>query len=257
MKLEGAVAIVTGSSYGIGEAIAALFLKEGARVVINSRDGQRAEEAASRFRAAGYPHVLPVAADVADRDAVQRMVEKTVGQWGKVDVLVNNAGVSAISPSADLEPDRWRRTLDVNLSGSFWCAQAVAKRSMIPRQEGRIVNIASIAGDTGLPRRAAYVAAKHGLIGLTKALAVEWAQHKIRVNALCPGYILTPMEVQDQASGTGDYTPDDIKRRTPMGRYGAPEECAKACLFLASNDSDYVNGVALLQDGGWVAYGGW
>lgn len=256
MKLKDQVAIVTGSSYGIGEAVAREFLRNGAKVVINSRDQGRADETAQRLKAEGFEHVLPVAADVADRRQVFQMVEKVIQTWGQVDILVNNAGISAIGDSETLPEDKWNRTIAVNLNGPFWCAQAVAPH-MIARRKGNIINVSSILGNVGLHRRAAYVTTKHGLIGLTKVLAVEWAKYNIRVNALCPGYIWTPMETNDAALGISDYTPEDIKRRTPMGRYGTAEEQAKACLWLASDDSSYTTGAVILSDGGWVAYGGW
>lgn len=255
-KLAGRVAIVTGSSMGIGEAVAAEYLAQGAKVVINSRDQGRAEATANKFRAQGYQDVLPIAADMGDRAEVFAMVDRTVREWGRLDVLVNNAGISAIGPSEDLPADQWQRTVDVNLSGCFWGAQAAAK-AMIPNQSGNIIMISSVYGSVGVMRRAAYVSTKHALVGLTKTLAVEWAKYHIRVNCLSPGYIWTPLEVNDRDAGISDYGPADIKRRTPMGRYGTSEECAKAAVFLASDDSSYTTGSVLLVDGGWVAYGAW
>jgi 3-oxoacyl-[acyl-carrier protein] reductase len=258
MRLKDKVALVTGSSMGIGEAVAAAFLREGAKVVVNSRDQSRAEEAAARLvEATGNDEVLALAADVGERDECFELVRRTIDHWGRLDVLVNNAGVSAIAPSEDLSAEQWQRTIDVNLSGCFYCSQAAAKLAMIKQRSGSIIMVSSILGTTGLHKRAAYCTTKHGLIGLTKVLAVEWARYHIRVNALCPGYIMTPMETNDADAGISDYTQGDIKRRTPMGRYGTPEEQAAACVFLASDESSYTTGSSLFSDGGWTAYGGW
>jgi 3-oxoacyl-[acyl-carrier protein] reductase len=253
MKLKGRVAIVTGSSMGIGEAIARLYAENGARVAINSRSLVRAQRVAEELARAGV-EALAVEADVADRAQVDRMVRQTVERWGRLDILVNNAGTSMIAPSVELAEADWRRTIDVDLTGPFLCSQAAA-REMIPRGGGVIVNIASILGETGLQMRAAYCSAKHGLIGLTRVLAIEWAQHQIRVVAINPGYIETPMDVGDQASG--GYTPADIRRRTPQGRYGTADEVARCALFLASEDARFITGSVLNVDGGWLAYGGW
>jgi 3-oxoacyl-[acyl-carrier protein] reductase len=253
MKLAGRVAIVTGSSMGIGEAIAGAFLREGARVVVNSRDQGRAEAAAARLGRLGG-EAVPVAADVSTRAGVERLVGDAVGRWGGLHVMVNNAGTSMIAPSAELQEVDWRRTIDLNLTGAFLGCQAAAG-VMLPRRSGSIINIGSILGQLGLPRRAAYCASKHGLIGLTKALGVEWGRHGVRVNCVNPGYIKTPMDVHDQT--VGDYTDQDITRRTPSGRFGSVEEVAAAVLWLASDDSAYVTGTTVDVDGGWVAYGGW
>ncbi len=253
MRLAGRVAIVTGSSMGIGEAIAAAYLREGARVVVNSRDQKRADEAAARLAKAGGETVA-LAADVSGRAGVDRLVNEAVTRWGRLDVMVNNAGTSMIAPSVELAEADWRRTIDLNLTGAFLGCQAAA-RVMLPKRSGSIVNIGSILGALGLPKRAAYCASKHGLIGLTKVLGTEWGRHGVRVNCINPGYIKTPMDVHDQA--VGDYTDADITRRAPAGRFGSAEEVAAAALWLASDEASYVTGTTLDVDGGWVAYAGW
>jgi 3-oxoacyl-[acyl-carrier protein] reductase len=253
MKLKEQVAIVTGSSMGIGEAIARLYARNGARVVINSRSLERARRVAEDLTGKGL-EAHPIEADVADRAQVDRMVRRTVERWGRLDILVNNAGTSMIAPSVELGEADWRRTIDVDLTGPFLCSQAAA-REMIPRGRGVIINISSILGETGLQMRAAYCSAKHGLNGLTKVLAVEWARHGIRVVSINPGYIETPMDVGDQSSG--GYTPADIRRRTPLGRYGTADDVARCALFLASEDAAYITGSVVNVEGGWLAYGGW
>jgi 3-oxoacyl-[acyl-carrier protein] reductase len=253
LRLDGQVAVITGSSMGIGKAIAHIYGQAGARVVVNSRDSGRAAAAAAELQARGI-EAAPLAADLARPEEVARLFMAVDAQWGQVDILVNNAGSSMIAPSEQLSLADWQRTLDLNLTAPFLCAQEAARR-MIPRGRGVIINITSILGETGLPKRAAYCATKHGLIGLTKVLGTEWARHGIRVHALNPAYIATPMEIGDQVSG--DYTHADIERRTPLGRYGTAEEVATAALFLASSASSYMTGSRLDVDGGWLAYGGW
>lgn len=253
MKLGGRVAVVTGSSMGIGEGIAAAFLREGARVVVNSRDQRRADEAAARLSRGGGETVA-LAADVSTRAGVERLVEGAVSRWGRLDVMVNNAGTSMIAPSVELGEADWRRTIDLNLTGAFLGCQ-VAARVMLPRRAGAIINIGSILGELGLPKRAAYCASKHGLVGLTKVLGVEWGRQGVRVNCINPGYIKTPMDVHDQS--VGDYTDADITRRTPAGRFGSVEDVARVAVWLVSDDAAYVTGTSIDVDGGWVVYGGW
>jgi 3-oxoacyl-[acyl-carrier protein] reductase len=253
LRLDRQVAVITGSSMGIGQAIAQVYGQAGARVAINSRDEGRARAVADDLGSHGI-EALPIAADVAHADGVARLFAAVDQRWGQVDVLVNNAGTSMIAPSEELALADWQRTLDLNLTGPFLCCQEAARR-MIPRGRGVIINISSILGETGLPKRAAYAATKHGLVGLTKVLAVEWARHGIRVHAINPAYIATAMDTGDQVSG--DYTQADIHRRTPLGRYGSAEEVANAALFLASGASSYITGSRVDVDGGWLAYGGW
>ena len=253
MKLQDRVAIVTGSSMGIGEAIAWAYAREGARIVIHSRSPERGERVARALREGGHEAVA-VAGDVRESSTAERLVDAAARQWHHVDILVNNAGTSMIGPSEMLSEAGWRLTIDTNLTGAFFCAQAAA-RVMIRQRKGVILNISSILGEVGLPKRAAYCASKHGLIGLTKVLGTEWARHGIRVVSIDPAYIKTPMDERDQ--GTGDYTSADIERRTPAGRFGGVEEVAAAALFLASDDAAYITGSCVTVDGGWVAYGGW
>jgi 3-oxoacyl-[acyl-carrier protein] reductase len=253
LRLDGQVAVVTGSSMGIGKAIARVFGEAGARVVVNGRDVARVRAAADEISALGI-EVLPVAADVSHEADVARLFASVDEQWGPVGVLVNNAGTNAIAPSEELALSEWQRTLDLNLTGAFLCAQAAARR-MIPRKRGVIINISSILGETALAQRAAYVSSKHGLNGLTKVLAIEWARHGIRVHAINPAYIATALDITDQASG--GYTPADIERRTPLGRYGTADDVANTALFLASDASAYLTGSHINVDGGWLAYGGW
>jgi 3-oxoacyl-[acyl-carrier protein] reductase len=253
MRLRDRVAVITGSSMGIGEAVAWAYAREGARVVIHSRSAERADQVARALTKDGHA-AIAVAGDVRERATAERLADAAETTWGRLDVLVNNAGTSMIGPSETLPEEGWRLTIDTNLTGAFLCAQAAA-RMMIPKRRGVILNVSSILGEVGLPKRAAYCASKHGLIGLTKVLGAEWARHGIRVVGIDPAYIKTAMDERDQ--GTGDYTSADIERRTPIGRFGTVEEVARAAVFLASDEASYITGSCVTVDGGWVAYGGW
>jgi 3-oxoacyl-[acyl-carrier protein] reductase len=252
-KLDGKVAVVTGSSTGIGEAMATAFASEGARLVINSRTADRARPVAERLVAAGA-EAIAVQADESRKADAERLVQSAVDTWGRLDIMVNNAGVNAIRPSVELLEDDWRRVVDTNLTGVFFGCQA-AGAQMLRQRGGVIINVSSVYGHVGVPRRAAYASTKHAVLGLTKVLASEWARDGVRVVALDPGYIKTPLDELDQA--TGDYTDADIIRRTPMGRFGSLADVAKAAVFLASDDAAYVTGSSLAVDGGWLAYGAW
>ena len=250
-RLSGDTAIITGSSQGIGKGIAERFAAEGANVVVNSRSQERADEVAEAIEEDGGT-AIGVEADVTDEDEMAALVETTVEEFGSLDVMVNNAGVTTLGPAEEFGVDDWREVIDVDLVGTFVGCQA-AGRQMIEQEEGgAILNMSSLMGGRGLQLRSPYCAAKAGVNNLTQTLAVEWAEHDIHVNALAPGFIWT--EITEQTQGSAGYTNDDIRDRTPLDRFGSVEEMAECALFLVGRNN-FVTGEVLYADGGWQAYG--
>ena len=250
MRLKRQAAIVTGASRGIGRAIALALAKEGADVVVNySSSAKEAEKVAQEIRELGQRSIV-IKADVADKTAVENMVNETVKQFGKIDILVNNAGMAIVGASEKLEENVWRRGIDVMLTGTFFCSQAAGKE-MIKRKSGKIINIASINGIVAFPERASYCAAKAGVMALTKVLASEWARYNINVNAVAPGYVVTDLVTNLAAEGTLDVS--ELAGRTPNGRLAEGEDVANTVVFLASEAASYVTGATIMVDGGWTA----
>jgi len=243
-RLDGKVVVVTGASSGLGAAFAAGLAEAGADVVISGRRAERLAETAEVVAAAGRRCVV-VQADVTSVDDCERVVQEGLGALGRIDVLVNNAGVGSARPALRETPDEFRQVIDVNLLGSYWMAQACA-RVMGPGSA--IVNVGSALGLTtaGLPQ-AAYCSSKAAVIGLTRDLAAQWTGRKgIRVNALAPGFF--PSEMTDEYPD--GYLDDQAARRIPAGRIGEPDELVRAALFLASDAASYITGAVVPVDGG-------
>lgn len=242
-KLKDKVAIITGGISGIGAASAELFAKEGAKLVLVDINEEKGQEFVSKLTSDGY-EVIFVKADVSSEEDAKKVFDTTIEKFGRVDVLFNNAGVGATIPTHELTYEEYRQTVNIDLDGVFLFAQTAIKQ-MLEQGEGVIVNTSSMYGWVGAPGNAAYNAAKGGVINLTRSLGVEYASQNIRVNALCPGYIETPI--------IGETDREVLSSTTPMGRLGEPEEMAKAALFLASDDSSFMTGNTLTVDGGFTA----
>ena len=251
MKLKGKVAIITGASKGIGKGIAVRYAQEGAAVVLASRAMDLLTPIASQINQEGGK-ALAWEVDVTQFESVSTMVDKSVEQFGRLDIMVNNAGISMAHPSEELSPQDWQRALDTDLSGVFYGCQCAA-RKMIPQGGGCIINITSVYGIVAAPGRAAYCASKAACNMLTKVLAIEWAKKNIRVNAIAPGYIRT--ELVQGVIDKGMLPIGAIEKRTPLGRIGEVEELLGLSVYLASDESGFMTGSVVNIDGGWEAYG--
>jgi 3-oxoacyl-[acyl-carrier protein] reductase len=251
--MHDTVAVVTGSSDGIGLATARTLAKLGAAVVVNSRSQDRADAVAQGLRDDGF-RATGVGADLATPEGVEHLIAQAVGAYGTIDVLVNNAGRPSVAPAEELSLEQWRAVIDLNLTAPFLCSQR-AGRIMLAKGKGVIVNVGSVFSRLGMPGRVAYAASKHGLDGLTSTLGAEWGPRGVRVVSVNAGYTATAL-VQT-AMTRGGFTDDDIARRTPLGRLATPDEIANVIAFVVSDDASYVNGTHVYVDGGWTGYGGW
>ncbi len=249
--LEGRIALVTGAGGGIRLATAKAFAEAGASVVLADRDEEAIGRATEGIRSAGHK-VIGVTCDVTDRAQVTTMIEQAVTTYGRLDAAFNNAGVNSDSASLlDTDDDEFDRIIAVNLRG-VWNCMKTELRQMIAQGNGAIVNCASIGGMVGSKGRSAYSASKHGVIGLTRSAALDYATHGIRINAVCPGMINTPMAV----AVTKNYDPEIVKAmvaREPIGRFGEPEEIAAAVVWLCTPGASFMVGHAMAVDGGFLA----
>jgi NAD(P)-dependent dehydrogenase (short-subunit alcohol dehydrogenase family) len=246
------VALVTGAAQGVGLATTRVLAGQGYHVIL--ADLQPLDDVVAELRGEGL-RVEGAVGDVAAEAFVQELAARVDAAHGALDVLVNNAGISCIQPAEDTTAAQWQRVMNVNLLGPFLLCREFGAQ-MLRRGAGSIVNVASIAGLRGVSHRAAYNAAKHGLVGLTHTLAAEWGGRGVRVNAVCPGWIKTGMDAADQ--GPGNYSDADIANRVPMGRFASPLDVANAIAFLADPAlSGFINGARLPVDGGWLADASW
>lgn len=243
-QLKDKVAIVTGGSRGIGKAAALALATQGAKLVVNyARSSTAADEVVKTITAAGG-EAIALQADVSQPEDVDNLIKQTLDKFGRVDVLINNAGITKDTLLLRMKPEQWQAVIDLNLTGVFLCTKAVSK-TMLKQRSGRIINIASVAGQMGNPGQANYSAAKAGVIGFTKTVAKELANRGVTVNAVAPGFIATDM--------THDLQSEEIIKFIPLGRYGKPEEVAGMIRFLAADPAAaYITGQVFNVDGGMV-----
>ena len=242
--LAGRRALVTGSSQGIGHALAVGLAAHGATVILNGRDRERLAASAS-----GIAGAHTAAFDVTDPQAVAEGIERVEREVGAIDILVNNAGMQFRTPLEDFPVEKWKQLLETNVSSLFYVGQAVARR-MIPRGQGKIINIASVQAELARPGIAPYTATKGAVRNLTRGMATDWAKHGLQVNAIAPGYFRTPL---NQALVDDPAFTEWLGKRTPAGRWGEVSELVGAAVFLASDASSFVNGHTLFVDGGITA----
>ena len=251
MRVENKIAVVTGTGSGLGRAIAIGLAQGGADVALTELPERlkNAEETAREIADAGRK-VFVVPLDVTDLPGIREMVDAVLAEFGRIDILINNAGINIPKPAVEVTEEDWDRVLDVDLKGVFFTTQTVANRAMIPQGEGKIVNIASQMGVVGYSLRAAYCAAKAGVVNLTRVLAFEWAKHRINVNAVAPTFVETPL-TRPMFEDRGFR--EDVLARIPLGRLGKPEDIVGSVVYLSSAAADMVTGHTLLVDGGWTA----
>ncbi|MEH7122899.1 3-oxoacyl-[acyl-carrier-protein] reductase [Bacillus sp. JJ1532] len=246
MKLEGKIALVTGASRGIGREIALELARQGADIAVNySGSEERANQVVAEIKEMGRS-AIAVQCDVSNSESVANMVKETIDAFGKLDILVNNAGITKDNLLMRMKEDEWDDVININLKGVFLCTKAVT-RQMMKQRSGRIINISSIVGVSGNPGQANYVAAKSGVIGLTKTSAKELSSRGITVNAVAPGFITTDMTDKLQ-----EEVKEAMLKQIPLARFGEPSDIANVVVFLASEDSRYMTGQTLHVDGGMV-----
>jgi NAD(P)-dependent dehydrogenase (short-subunit alcohol dehydrogenase family) len=244
--------VVTGSAQGVGLATATLLAQSDYRVIL--LDIQSVDAHVDRLRSAGA-QVAGLSGDISSEAFVQQLAQWIEREYGAAYGLVNNAGISLIAPAEETTAVQWQRVMDINLFGPFLLSKYLGAQ-MLERGRGSIVNVASVAGLAAVSHRSAYNASKHGLIGLTKTLASEWGGRGVRVNAVCPGWIKTEMDVADQ--GSGAYSDSDIVNRVPMARFARADDVAQAITFLLDHErAGFINGASLPVDGGWTADASW
>lgn len=249
--LSGQVAIVTGCSTGLGVQMAKALANQGANIVVVARRQNLIEQVAAEIKSEFGVDALPVVCDITSTEAVEAMVDAALAKFGRIDIVINNAGTGGVIPAEDMPDETFQHEVDIDLFGTFKVARAAAKKAMIPAKYGRIINIASMYGLVGnkVAPTAAYHAAKGGVVNLTRALASEWGKYGITVNAICPGYFYSPLTRETLDS---DFFQQNARTMIPQERYGNEGELDSAAIFLSAPSSSYVTGVALAVDGGYT-----
>lgn len=248
-SLNGKSGIVTGGGSGIGKGMATGLVQAGAEIAIAGRNRERLEGAARELRKFGGP-VIPVQADVSRMDQIQDLVDRTVKEFGKIDFLFNNAGTIRRAPAEDLSEKDWDDVMNVNLKGPFFLAQAVARVMISQKRKGKIINTSSLISVSGGRRTPSYAASKGGIAQITKAMANDWAEYNILVNAIGPGWVTTELT---ESLHEDKERFAEVSSRISLGRWSDPEDLAGAAVFLASDASDYMTGQTLFVDGGWLS----
>ena len=250
--LTGQVAVVTGCSTGLGVQMAKALANQGANIVALARRQNLIEQVAKEISEAYGVKTLPVSCDITDTEKVKEAVKTVMDNFGRIDILVNNAGTGAVAPAEDITDEQFANEMNIDLFGTFKMAREVAKQAMIPAGYGRIINISSMYGLVGnkIAPSSPYHAAKGGVVNLTRALACEWGEKGITVNAICPGYFYTPLTEETLNS---DFFKEYAKTMIPLSRYGEEGELDSAVIFLSSTASSYVNGVIMPVDGGYTS----
>ncbi|WP_026663664.1 SDR family NAD(P)-dependent oxidoreductase [Butyrivibrio proteoclasticus] len=250
--LSGKVALVTGCSTGLGVQMAKALARQGASIIALARRQELIDAVAKEIHETYGVDTLALKCDITDTEAVDKAVDEALAHFGKIDILINNAGTGAVAPAEDITDEQFSNELNIDLFGTFKVARAVAKKAMIPSNYGRIINIASMYGLVGnkIAPSSPYHAAKGGVVNLTRALAGEWGKYNITVNSICPGYFYTPLTKETLDS---DYFKEYAKTAIPMERYGVEGELDAAAVFLASQEASYVSGIALPVDGGYTS----
>ncbi|NOL50432.1 SDR family NAD(P)-dependent oxidoreductase [Pelistega europaea] len=252
LGIDGKVALITGAGNGIGLAIAHAFAVNGVKLVLIDIDAHALQETEDALKVVNPKvEIVSYPLSVTDENAVNQAVDDAVKHYGRIDILINNAGVSMNKPTLELTGEEWRRAIDINVNGVFYFARAVGKY-MTQQHDGVILNMASMYGVVAAPERAAYCASKASVAMLTKVLAVEWANQGVRVNAIAPGYIKTALVDDLVARGRMDLAA--LTKRTPVGRLGEIHEIAQLALFLVSKNASFINGNISVIDGGWSTY---
>jgi 3-hydroxybutyrate dehydrogenase len=259
MKLDNRVALITGGGRGIGRAVAFAFAREGASVAVVARTSEEVARVAEEVHAECGVRTMHATCDVADRESVALTFSDVEERLGSIDILVNNAGIAESAPLVKTSDELWQRHLAINLTGTFYFTRD-ALPSMVERGWGRIINVASVAGKTGAPYIAAYSASKHGVLGLTRSVALEVATKGVTVNAICPGYVETDMtaravvQITARTGRSAEEAVEALKRMSPQNRLVTPEEVAALALLLASDDARGITGQAINVDGGTVLF---
>ncbi len=249
--LKGQVAIVTGCSTGLGVQMAKALANQGAKIVAIARRQELIDAVAKEIKDTFGVETLALRCDITDTNRVNEVIDEVLKKFGRIDIVINNAGTGAVAPAEDITDEQFNGEMNVDLAGTFKVARAAAKKAMIPAKYGRIINIASMYGLVGnkIAGSAPYHAAKGGVVNLTRALAAEWGKYNITVNSICPGYFYTPLTKETLDS---DFFQQNAKTMIPMERYGNEGELDSAAIFLASKASSYVTGVNLPVDGGYT-----